>query len=144
VHRGKRDKGQLPSRRRGRGGNPFDSSNFGSYDRHMCRGHQRVATTRDVGTGRRNRDVALAQEHSWQRLDLEVRDRIALVLSKLPNLLLHEANVIKHRLWQGPHDVVERWHVEEKGFRAPSVELFRVLPDRLITPVTDILNDLVD
>lgn len=94
VHRHDRRGGDLPvDRRRARGDTPH-SGDLRRHDRHVGGGDERIPATRDVRAGRRDRDRPLAEEDPGHRLDLEVRQRIALRLGEPADVRLGGPDVV--------------------------------------------------
>lgn len=91
----------------------------------MSRRGEGVAAAGNVRPGRSDGDVALAQQHSGERLDLEVGQGVPLCLGEASYLLLDEPQIVEDRLGdRGDHggDLVRR-HPE--GLGTPVVELLR-------------------
>ena len=58
--------------RRGAGGDVPDPGDLGGDDRHMRRGDHRVAPARHIAADPADRDVAMAEHHAGQGLDLDI------------------------------------------------------------------------
>jgi hypothetical protein len=103
VHRrdGGRRRGALVGRRAR--GQPPHAGGLRRHDAHVRRGDHRVAASGYVGADRGDRDVAVAQEHAGERLDLDVVHGGALGLREAPYLGLGEADVVE-RLLVDPRD----------------------------------------
>ena len=106
VHRGHGRGGDLAADRRGAGDDAGHPGDLGGDDGHVRRGGQRVLAARDVGAGGLHGHVPVAEEDPGQRLDLDVGHRGALHLGEVPDLGLHEDDVVDHLLRQGRDDLL--------------------------------------
>jgi sulfopropanediol 3-dehydrogenase len=79
-----------------------NAGDLGGHDRHVRGRHEWVAAAGDVGTDDTDRDVLLPQQHAGLRLDLEVVDRLALLLGEETDVGLGGLDVVDdgvgHRL----------------------------------------------
>jgi hypothetical protein len=74
IHGGHRGIGNLALDQRRAGSNAFNAGNLGGDDGHMRAGQQRVLPARNVGAGRLDRNVLLAEENTRQGFDFEVTE----------------------------------------------------------------------
>lgn len=110
----------------------------------MRGGDERVAAARDVGAGRGHRDVLLPQVHPRLGLDLEVAQRVPLVLGEGADPLLDGLDVSDGLGGDSVDRVLNLLGAEPKLLGAPPVELLRVATDGGVAALTDIGNDLCD
>ena len=85
--------------------------------------------------------MLLAEEHTGQRLDLDVDERVALGLRERAHLLLDEHDVVDHLLRQRRHDLGDLLGVETEARRGPLVELSREYLRTAASPVAADVGD---
>ena len=101
VHRGD-DRGYgLAAARRGERSDAADAGDARRDDAHVRRRDHRVAAARDVRADGADRDVAVPQPDSGERLDLDVRQARALRLGEASHLSLSEADVVQRLVVDG-------------------------------------------
>ena len=120
------------------------AGDLGGDDRHVRRRQQRIFAARHVAAGRPDRDVAMAEHHAGQGLDLDVADRSALRLGEAADLGLGEADVVE----------VAPGEPRQAGFdlrlgqpvivAVPAVELDRQVADRLVAALGDVGENGLD
>ena len=132
----------LERRRAGR--DAFDARDPRGDDRHVRRGDHRVAPAWHVAADARHRNVAVAEHHAGQRLDLEVAHRLLLLLREVAHLALRELDVLEVALADLRDRLVDLGVGQAKALRLPAVELLRQLADRRVAARLDVGEDLLD
>ena len=121
------------ARRRARD-HALDARRPSARRRHERRGEHRVAPAGHVGADGAHRDVAVAERHARQRLDLEVAQRLALRCGEGAHLLLGEGDVLAQLVVERSPAAGDRRLVDDERRRVPAVELARVVADRVDRP----------
>jgi hypothetical protein len=80
----------------------------------------------------------VAEEHSGQRLHLNVSDGVALHLGEMSHLLLDEGDVVEHLLRQGADDLADLLGAEPETLGDPMVELLRIVAYGRLAPVANV------
>jgi hypothetical protein len=123
AHGGDGGVGDLALDQRGAGDDALDACDLGRHDGHVRAGQQRVLAAGDVGACRLDGHVLLAEVHTGQGLDLEVRERFELLVRDPADLLLDEQDVLDDLLGHPRHDLVELGLGEPVGVSGVLVEL---------------------
>ena len=144
MHRGD-DRGMRSALERRRAGDDaLHARDFRGDDRHVRRGDHRVAPARHVAADRVHRDVAVAEDHAGQRLDLEVLHRLALLLREAAHLRLRELDVVEVALGDVSDRLLDLLRRELERGRRPLVELLRQRAHRVVAALLDLRQDLLD
>ena len=106
--------------------------------------HHRIFAARHIAADRLDRDVPVAEHHARQRLDLDVADRLPLLLGEVLHLRLGEADVAEIARRDLAHRRLDLGLAQAKALRRPSVEALRQLAHGDIAPRLDVGQDLLD
>ncbi len=130
--------------RRGAGGDVADAGDLRGDDRHMRRGDHRVAPARHIAADPADRDMAMAEHHAGQGLDLDILQRGALDLGEVADLRLGEFDVgdgLRRDLRDESADLVVG---QPKARRRPFVEFLGQFAHRRVAARADIGDDALD
>ena len=130
--------------RRCAGDDPLHAGNARSDDRHVRRGHHRIAPARHVAADRVDRDVLVAEHHAGKRLDLQVAHRLLLLLREVSYLRLRELDVVEVALGDLRDGALDLGRRQTEILRLPVVELFRQFADGGILAIVDLRQDAFD
>ena len=116
----------------------------GGDDRHVGGGDHRIAPARHVAADRIHRDVAVAEDHAGQRLDLQIAHGLLLLLREVAHLRLGEFDVVEVALSHLGDRALDLGRRQFEILRLPVVELLRQLADRGVLLVVDLRQDALD
>ncbi len=136
--------GRLALVGRGAGDDARHAGDLGGDHRHVGGGDHRVLAARHVAADRVHRDVLVAEHDAWQRLDLDVLERRALLLGEVPDLRLGELDVLDRpagKLGEAVPDLLVRQPVVGA---VPAVELDREIAHRRVAARLDVGERLLD
>jgi hypothetical protein len=137
-----RRRGDLPPDRRGARGDALHPGDLGGHDRHVSRRDERVLAAGHIGPRGGDGNVALAEEDPRLGLDLEVLQRVLLVLREAADPRLHRGDVLDDLGRHAGDDLLDLLGVEPEAVGRPAVELLRVLADGDVAPRTDVGDHL--
>lgn len=138
-HRGDRRRRDLAADRGRAGDHVRHARGLRGHDRHVRRRRQRVPPARHVRTRRADRDVPVPEDHTRQGLYLDVVQGLPLDPREVPDLVLHEPDVVDHLLRQRRDQLVDP--LGGQALRGAAVEPVRVLPHRRVAARAHVVHD---
>ena len=144
VHRGDDRRMRPALERRRAGDDAAHARDLRGHDRHMRRGHHRIAPARDVAADAVHRDVPVPQDDAGKRLDLEVQQGRLLLLREVAHLRLGEADVVEIAPGELGDGALDLLRGEPEACGRPAVELVGELPDRDVAARLDVGEDRLD
>ena len=142
VHGGDDGRVRPALERRRAGDDALHARHARGHDRHMRRGDHGIASARHVAADRIHRDVPVTEHDAGQRLDLEIAQRLLLLLREIAHLRLRELDVVEVAFAELRYRALDLGGRQLERGRRPVVEFLRQLAHRRIAPRLDLGEDV--